>query len=410
MKNEQGTSRRTFLTTTAFAAAAGILGIGRDARASQETTDEQKKPAAPLIERTLGRTGIRVPIVGMGVMNCYNAALIRRAYELGIRHFDTAAEYARGQNEEMLGKMITELKARDSVTIATKVFYGDRRKKPSSSELKAYYLKSCEESLRRLKMDQVDILYSHSIEDSEWLNNPGILEALQELKAKKKTRFIGFTTHANFNAMVGEATGSDIYDVILATFNYSLYNYPEYTATLKKAADKGIGLVAMKTQCQQPWYKEGNPKETQAFYEGEIVHSALLKWVLGHDFIGCAVPGYTAFSQIEEDIEAGRSLEFTEKEKKFLDDRHVTYGMNSVCRQCGECVPTCPHKTDIPTLIRSHMYAASYGNFAHARRTFDGIPAGRSISNCTQCGSCTARCVKTVDIGRRIEELKTMYA
>ncbi len=343
-------------------------------------------------------------------MNAWNPALVRHAYEVGVRHFDTAQNYGRGKNEEMLGKVIGDLKARDQVTIATKVYYGDRERKPSSAELKAYYLKSCEESLRSLKMDQVDILYSHNVEDAGLLNDPGIIEALQELKAKKKTRFIGFTTHGNFNEMIADATRSGVYDVVLATLNYSLYNFGEYLETLKKAAEKGIGLVAMKTQCQQPWYRDGSPGDLKSFYEGEIVHTALLKWVLRHEYIACTVPGYTTFGQIDDDITVAHSLDYTEKEKQFLESRHVTYGMNSVCRKCGLCIPSCPNRVDIPELLRTHMYAASYGNFEHARQTLDAIPGDRSISRCASCETCSAACVRNVDIPRRIGELKTIYA
>jgi hypothetical protein len=62
------------------------------------------------------------------------------------------------------------------------------------------------------------------------------------------------------------------------------------------AAAKGVGLVAMKTQCQQAWYKENLPAELQKFYEGKIMHTALLKWVLRHESIATAVPDSPPFS------------------------------------------------------------------------------------------------------------------
>jgi predicted aldo/keto reductase-like oxidoreductase len=409
MKRSHGTSRRDFLATSAIAATAGFLGIGRNISYSNDKKKEATSGSQPIIERVLGRTGIRVPIVGMGVMNADNPALVRRAFELGVRHFDTAATYQRGRNEEMVGKVIEELKSRDAVTIATKIFLPENQRNRPAEKIKEYYMKVIDQSLERLRMDYVDILYLHNVFDLAWLNNPAVIEALQEIQAKKKTRYIGFTTHMNMNEIITDAIRSGVYDVVLTTFNYSLHDFGMFLETLTKAAEKGMGLVAMKTQCQQPWYKENNPKETQKFYEGEIVNSALLKWVLRHEYIACAVPGYTAFTQLEEDIPVAHSLEYTETEKKFLEDRNVTLGMNSVCRLCGECIPTCPRKADIPNILRTHMYAASYGNFHHARHTLDSIPIERSINVCVSCTTCTAQCVRRVDIARRVDELKTMY-
>src|SRR6266567_5444530 len=68
---------------------------------------------SPLLTRTLGKTGITLPVVSMGVMNADVPGILRRAYELGIKHFDTAAVYQEGRNEEMVGQVIKELGVRD---------------------------------------------------------------------------------------------------------------------------------------------------------------------------------------------------------------------------------------------------------------------------------------------------------
>ncbi len=404
------TNRRTFIATTTLAATAGFLGIGRKAIAADEKKDTTANQSKPIIERVLGRTGIKIPIVGMGVMNADNPALVRRAYEIGVRHFDTAAVYQGGRNEEMVGKVINQLNVRENVIIATKIFLPEFQRNQPSSDTKSYYLKTIDESLERLKMDSVDILYSHNVSDLQWLKNEAVIDTLREIKLKKKARFIGFTTHMNMNEVINSAIEIDAYDVILTTFNYSLSNNSEYLATLKRAAAKGIGLIAMKTQCQQPWYKEGNSKGLQSYYEGEILNSALLKWVLRHDFIACAVPGYTAFTQLDEDFPVAKDLQYTANEKKFLEDRNVILGMNSVCTQCKKCVSTCPRNADVPNILRAHMYMASYGNFHQARYTLDSIQKDRSLSACKSCTTCTARCSRDVNISRRIDEIKTLYA
>ncbi|TFG80403.1 MAG: hypothetical protein E4H23_02755, partial [Chrysiogenales bacterium] len=104
-KENKGFGRREFLIkSVGGAAAAGLLGKSGLKLNAQET-----KKTQPLI-RTLGRTGIKIPVVSMGVMNADNPALVKRSFEMGIRHFDTAWGYQKGRNEEMVGSVLTELK------------------------------------------------------------------------------------------------------------------------------------------------------------------------------------------------------------------------------------------------------------------------------------------------------------
>ncbi|MBC7350275.1 MAG: aldo/keto reductase [Candidatus Aminicenantes bacterium] len=409
MAENRTINRRKFLGTAA-GTVAGVLALGGSVPAPARAEKKEEKAGA-LISRTLGRTGYKVPIVSMGVMNADNPELVRRAYEAGIRHFDTAYGYQRGRNEEMVGRvLVEELKVRDKVVIATKIKIRPPQRRLPAEEIREMHRKMIEESLRRLQTDYVDILYSHDVSDPAWLKNPALVDSLLEIKEKKKARFIGFSTHQNMNEVIKTAMEMKIYDVILTTLNYSLFDYTEYLETLKTAAAQGIGLVAMKTQCQQAWYRESVPAEMRRFYEGPIIHSALLKWVVRHEFIATAVPGFTTFEQLYTDMPVASNLEFTEEEKKFLEDRLVRTQMAAVCRACGQCQPTCPKGVDIPNLLRAHMYAASYGNLYQARETLDSLEASRSIKACADCSGCAARCVRGVNIARRLDELKTLLA
>jgi predicted aldo/keto reductase-like oxidoreductase len=210
--------------------------------------------------------------------------------------------------------------------------------------------------------------------------------------------------------VIKDASKSGLYDVIQTAFNYSMFARTDLINALSTAANKGIGLIAMKTQCQQPWYKPREPETSHSFYEGKIIHTALLKWVLKHPFISCAIPGFTTFEQIEEDITVAFNLDYTSEEKKFLQDKGIKLALASVCQQCGACRKTCPHGVDIPELIRTHMYAVSYNNFHAARQTLDLIPKESSLTDCSKCISCTAKCRNQVDIPERISELKLIYA
>lgn len=275
-------------------------------------------------------------------------------------------------------------------------------------QAKAFYLQTAAESLKRLQTDYVDILFSHNVSDIDYLNNPGILAALQELKKQKKTRFIGFTTHKNMAECIGNAVETGHYDVIETAFNYAMFEDEKYIDILNKAHACGIGLIAMKTQCMQYWYRQALPQAFQDFYNGRILHTAVLKWVLRHPFISTAIPGYTTFDQMDQDFSVAYDLDYTTAEKKFLDDRNVKYSLG-YCIQCGRCVSTCPRAVDIPALMRIHLYASCYGNFHQARSVFDNIDPGKGLSNCTSCHTCQAQCANRIDLFRRIQELKTIY-
>jgi predicted aldo/keto reductase-like oxidoreductase len=406
---DKNCSRRNFLSKSIAGIAAGSL-LGSLAGSALSYPSEEKKPGQKkeILYRTLGKTGIKVPIVSMGVMNASMPELVRHSYEIGIRHFDTAAYYQGGKNERMIGDVLKQLGARGEVTIATKVYIPEEQRSMPAAKARDFYLKTAGESLGRLQTDYVDVLYIHNASALDDLRNPGVLEALQTLKKEGKARFIGFSTHANMVDVINEAAKSDFWDVILTTFNFAFHGWEALTQALKSASDKKIGLIAMKTQSSQDWYIRDLPPQIQNYYRDPIVQTAVLKWVLRHPFIATAVPGTTTFQQIEEDFAVAYDLDYNEKERKFLSDRDVDLSLGC-CRQCGECVGQCGKVTDIPTLMRVHMYSVCYNNFSHARQTLDDIPAHRSIENCASCDECSAHCEHGVNIGSRIRELQTMY-
>ena len=403
-------SRREFFSRTgAGAASLGLLSRLAPAKdlftplASVSQPQSDKK----LFERKLGKTGIVVPIVSMGVMNADNPELVKKSYELGIRHFDTAYGYMRGRNEEMLGTVFKELKCRDKVVIATKI---PPPRQTDPEKAKDEFLSMAETSLKRLQTDYVDMLYIHGVSATETIHSAVLTEALTQIKKEGKARFVGFSTHSNQAACLNEAARTGFHDVVLTAFNYAHAGNKDLLDALANAASKGIGLIAMKTQCSQYWYKGGLSSAEQMYYEGTINQSAVLKWVLGHEFISTAVPGYTTYEQLNEDVSAGLSMTLTPEEKKFLNDGKVNLVMESYCLQCSKCLSSCPRGADIPALMRTHMYAVCYGNLYQARDTYDGIPKERNLVGCTSCNACTARCVRSVSIAQRIDELKALFA
>jgi len=300
-------NRRDFIVKPILWAGAARMLAGTNLLAESADT-----APGPLLERTLGRTGLKLPIVSMGVMNADVPGILRRSYELGICHFDTAAVYQNGRNEEMVGSVIKEMGIRDKVVISTKV---GTRASQSVGEAKKRFIDGVEASLRRLQMDHVDILYHHGVDSADHAKAEGPIDALQTLKKEGKTRFIGISTHDTVEVL-NAVIPLDVFDVALVTLNYTMAQDAEKLATIEKAAKSGIGIVAMKTQA------------------GGTVRPD-------------SIPGFSTYEHLEQDFSVVRNLAYTDAEKKFLADKTFV-AQAEFCQQCGQCRDDCPRRVDIP--------------------------------------------------------------
>ena len=388
-------NRRDFIVKPIlWAGAASVLG-GTDILLANPLNETA---AGPVLQRTLGKTGLTLPVVSMGVMNADVPGLLRRAYEVGIRHFDTAAVYQQGRNEEMVGRVIKEMGVRDKVTIATK--QPSKGQTQDVAEAKKRFVEGVESSLQRLQMDHVDILYYHAVDSVEDARAEGPLEALQSLKKDGKTRFVGISTHKT-QAVVNEAIRLNLFDVALVTLNYTMAHDEGILSTIERAAKSGIGIVAMKTQAGGTVRPDAKlPKMLPP-----VSQTALLKWVLNHEFVTTAIPGFSTYEHLEQDFSVARSLAYTNEEEKFLADKTFS-AQAEFCQQCGECKEDCPKNADIPALMRSHMYAVQYRNTGMAREMLASVASGRGLDACDGCESCVVACRNSVQVGRKIAQLK----
>ena len=400
MKNRNEWNRREFIVKPlAWAGAAGILG-----RTDLLFANPPMKTTAPgsVLRRTLGKTGLTLPVVSMGVMNADIPGLLRRAYELGIRHYDTAAGYQQGRNEEMVGQVIKDMGIREKVTIATKEAVRDRDRKLNTADGKARFIENMEKSLKRLQMDYVDILFYHAMDSVDNARSEGPLEALRTLKKEGKTRFIGVSTHKTVD-VISEAIRMEMFDVVLVALNCTMAHDAGILSTIERAAKSGIGVMAMKTQAGgsvRPDIRLPQPLPPAS-------QTALLKWVLNHDFVTTAIPGFSTYEHLEQDFSVAANLAYTEEEKTFLADESFT-AQAQFCQQCGECREACPKRVEVPALMRSHMYALQYGNTDMARTTLAGIPAGKGLEACRSCEACSVACRNSVQVARKIGELKAL--
>ncbi|HWD17877.1 MAG TPA: aldo/keto reductase [Verrucomicrobiae bacterium] len=202
--------------------------------------------------RRFGRTGLAMPVISCGGMryqykwqdvppeeipaaNQANLeATIHRALELGINHIETARGY--GTSEMQLGQVLPKL-PRDKIIIQTKVA-------PQASA--AEFLKIFERSMTYLKLDHVDLLSLHGINNRElldWsLQKHGCVAAARQLQKEGRVRFIGFSTHATTDVIL-DAVKSDVFDY----FNVHWYFVNDLNWSAIEAArqrDMGVFIIS----------------------------------------------------------------------------------------------------------------------------------------------------------------------
>ncbi len=406
--NRSEYSRRKFLAASAAGlATAGLASLPHGlVQAQPEGQAAESEAPKKLLTRTLGRTGLEVPIVSMGAGACADPGVVQAAFEAGVRHFDTAANYQTGANEQMVGGVLKKMGVRDHAIIGTKIYTPGQRREMTVAEAKTRLETLLDGSLKRLKTDHVDILYIHVADTKELVTDPVITEAMAYLKELDKVRFIGLSTHTNMADVLTEAARTKFWDVILTSINFTHADNTELLGAIAAAAKAGIGIIGMKTMAGGGRWP--NP-ESRRNYSSSVVATALTKWVLHNENVSTIIPGFANYEFLEEDLSIAYDLEYTEQEAQLLADNSVKLGLG-FCHQCRQCLASCPQGVDVPTLMRTHMYATQYSNFHMARAALDEIPKARSISSCGSCSSCAAQCANTVDIARRIDELKLIYS
>jgi predicted aldo/keto reductase-like oxidoreductase len=348
--------------------------------------------------RTLGRTGMKVPVISFGVMRSDNPALCKAAYEKGIKLFDTANGYQNGNNETMLGNLFRDI-PRDSFYLATKVKAAgmSREGLPSAETTAEDFLSKFSTSLTRLQMDYVDILYVHDISNPEYLEYKPILNAVKNLKKDGKVRFVGFSTHRNEASVIDAAASKGDWDVILTSYNFQQAYRKELDAAIHKATEAGIGIVAMKTLAGGGFMDKEKTKP--------INTTAALKWALSNGDIHTTIPGMTQFDQLDLNVKILADVTLTEQEKKDILIASAQPGL--FCSGCEECITACPLKLSVPGLMRAYMYAYGYSNPSQAYDLLNELGYGNDpCRNCS--GTCSVKCSRGFNVKGKIADISRL--
>jgi len=203
----------------------------------------------------LGRTGLKVSRLCLGTMNfgpltaeADSFAIMDEALELGLNFFDTANVYGwkmgEGITEQIVGRWFAQGgRRREKVVLATKV-YGRMSTWPNDSRLSAYHIRrACEESLRRLRTDHIDLYQMHHIDrDSPWEE---IWQALEQLVREGKVLYVGSSNFAGWHiAQAQEAAAARRFMGLVC--EQSLYNVKDRMIELEvipACRAYGLGLI-----------------------------------------------------------------------------------------------------------------------------------------------------------------------
>ena len=218
-------------------------------------------------QRMLGRTGLKVSVLGYGagaVGGLFTKGraddqerAIARAIDAGINYFDTAALYGNGESEKNLGRVLNTLKAK--VIVGTKVRLGQQHR----ANIAAGIVQGMEDSLNRMKRDSVDLMQLHNPLVAKDNNDHlaidialnEVVPALQKLKKDGKTRFVGFSGVGETPALLKaiDSGGFDTVQVVYNAVNPSAGGPmppgvpgQDYGNILQRSADKKVGTIIIR--------------------------------------------------------------------------------------------------------------------------------------------------------------------
>ncbi|WP_291321948.1 aldo/keto reductase [Desulfonatronospira sp.] len=302
--------RRRFMCTTAGTVAGlGITGIAAASGPGAVSAADLGSKGMP--RRKLGRTGHQVSIFSLGGEATVQqagrqdeaVAILEKALDLGVNYIDTSPTYGGGGSESNIGRVMA--RRRKEVFLASKT--QDRTYDGT--------MRLIEQSLERLETDYLDLYQVHNVrvnnDVDQALGRQGAVRAMEKLKSEKVIRNIGITGHKDPDVLIQGITRYD-FDTVLLTLNAGdIYYRPFQEDLLEKAAEKQMGIIAMKVTAVSRILKPG----------GAVSMQEALGYTLSFP-VSTAIVGISSVEQVEENARIAREFEsFSSNKLARIEDK-----------------------------------------------------------------------------------------
>jgi len=378
-----------------------FMALGAGAALGVPGTLQAQQPEARIRRYvTLGRTGLKVSDISFGSASTADAALVRYAFERGVNFFDSAESYRGGFAEEAIGEALQG--KRDKVILTSKTRAGAR-------ETRAEMMRSLETSLKRMGTSYLDIYFNHAVDEVERMQNQEWWEFTELAKKQGKIRFRGMSGHgSDLVKCLDYVIDKDLADVVLVAYNFA--QDPSFTdrlrhtfhwaaiqsdlpPRLKKAKEKGIGVLAMKT-LMGARLNDMRPYERP----GSTFSNAAFRWVLSGGYADALLISMTSKQEIDEYLRASGDAAVKQGDVQLLE-RYAQMQAANYCQSgCNACAGSCPENVAISEVLRTRMYDVDYRRpeFARSEYAALGAPAAACLSCAHQ--SCLGACPAQIPI------------
>ena len=313
-----------------------------------------------MVYRRCGQSGLKLPAVSLGLWQNFGGvdsyedsrAMVHRAFDLGITHFDLANNYGPppGSAEETLGRILRQdLDAyRDELIISTKAGYRMWPGPYGEWGSRKYLLSSLDQSLMRMGLDYVDIFYSHRPDPETPLEET--MAALDQAVRQGKALYVGISSYTpEQTRQAAEILCALGTPCLIHQPSYSMFNRWIEGPLLATLEQHGMGCIVFSPLAQgllTDRYLDGIPDSSRAgkphgsLRPAHLTEDKLAKvrqlrqiaqardqtmaqmalaWVLRHPGMTSALPGASQVSQIEDNVAALQNLSFSEAELQAIN-------------------------------------------------------------------------------------------
>lgn len=367
-----------------------------------------------MVYRELGRTGLRVSVIGFGGMRFFTrdeataTATVRRCVERGINFFETGS-YGAGRSEELLGKALWEVTRRDRVVLADKATVSEF---PDARAVR----QALESALRRFRTDYFDVFHfwgTNTPAMHEHILRAGLLDEIRKAREQGLVRAIGLTTHAR-PEWVRDFVEACPWDSIVLK-EHLLYSRNQ--DVIRLLAERGTGVIVMTPLAGGVVASPGPDIREELRRAGTTPAVLGLRYLISNPGVSSAISGMTTPEEVDENTRAGEDAgPLTETEQRLVETiRRRTSALGErFCTSCGYCLP-CPQEVNIPGIFRLWNLMRGYGNPGYSKleylkireeRHWADFP-GRSSEHCVECGACEEKCPEKLSI---MADLKRAHA